>query len=253
MSSSSSSSSSSLSIFLTIFSLISVLLVIPLGFFMSNKVRDSVSRTNQAHFETLRGKQQELLKTIMNAQQILASVEAKIDAELIASNVDDDYNSTEGEDSSTSRWSKLWRESDQQRKQNVQDLKVLSDDFKLRLEALKKEAHASFQQHADRATKSGNDNDGDAANVVDKSKRYVVKWHAGAEGVLTSERKRTVQEATVLYDGVGDVAKKLLSLPRSAADGLRNNWLVVRQNGGSNWLSCMSNDAEPQPGACKTD
>jgi hypothetical protein len=266
---------SSITHFFTIFSLISVLLVLPLGFFTSSKARNSVSKINEAHIENVKLKQQQLLQSIMSAQKILSSLEVKIDDELNSlsfleeegeSAAKKDQDESTESSSSTSKWKKLIADAKRETVLNKKSLGAISDDMNARLGALIKESKSKFGHETKKETNKKNDKDGDSnlnendkqaaaeekRRELDKQKRFVVKWHAGSQGVLTSERMRTAQEATIKYDAVGDVAKKLLSLPASSDSfSKKNNWLVLRQNGGENWLNCMTNDAEPQPGSCK--
>ena len=299
MSSSSSSSASSVASALVIFSIISILLVLPTGYFLSKSARNAVLQSNDIQFELIRSKQHELLQLIMEAQSILANVEVHVDSELAALD--------ELLEKSESRKDKLLKaESEKQR--NVKGLQVLKDDLEPRLGVLEKEARISFKKELEDAKffesssskneqtkqqkqedntrkpeenqqqldefgnkkeilpnnlQSSDNNNNINNNIngggIDHSKRFVVKWHSGTKGVQTSERLRTLQEATIKFDAVGSVAKKLLNLPSSAADtddddggdhARRNSWMVVRQSGGTRWLSCMTNDAVPQPGAC---
>lgn len=260
----SGTSSSSISLFFTVFSLISVLLVLPLGYYTSNKARSSVSKLNEAHIDLLRSRQQEILQTIMSAQKILATLESKIDDELLSlsflSDSDtkklDESDDVTSSSSTKSKWIQLISKARHQKELNVKSIGALSDDMTSRLGALVKETESTLEKmktHDEKEKQEAPLRKAEAERMeLDKAKRYVVKWHSGTEGVLTSERFKTAQEATIKYDAVGDVAKKLLSLPASADGSKKNNWLVSRQNGGDNWLNCISNDAEPQPGACKS-
>ena len=84
MSSSSCSCTNNVSSLLVIFSMISVLLILPTGLFLSQSARNAVQQTNEERFEQLRTKQHELLKLIMQSQSVLANIEVNIDSELLA-------------------------------------------------------------------------------------------------------------------------------------------------------------------------
>lgn len=239
---------------LSVFSLIAVLLILPTGYILSTKVRLAVSNANSVEFELLRSKQQDLLKLIMQSQQILASVEAQVNEEL---------NTILEEEK---QLQKNLEETESLRKENAKAIQVLSEDMKGRLGVLMKEAVASFEQQKEREEKHNNNNNkenqqqqqqqhdnqninnNDNNNAVENEKRFVVKWHAGSEGVKTSERFRTMQEATVKFESVGEVAKKMLQQSTNSV-GIYA-WLVAREYGGRNWLDCMKNDPEPQEGDC---
>lgn len=240
-------STSNYSIYLSLFSLITVLLILPTGYILSTKVRVAVSQTNNVQFDLLRNKQQDLLKLIMQSQQILASVEAQINEELLS--VQEDEKQVQ----------KVLEETESLRKENGKAIEVLSEDMKSRIGVLMKESIASFKQQKDREEK--NTNNKQSKNIVqeehiinnnihnnNEGKRFVVKWHAGTEGVKTSERFRTLQEATVKFESVGEVAKKLLQQSTNSVG--TTAWLVAREYGGQNWLDCMKNDPESQEGEC---
>lgn len=229
------------SIYLSLFSLIAVLLILPTGYILSTKVRVAVSQTNNVEFDLLRNKQQDLLKLIMQSQQILASIEAQINEELLTIQEEE------------KQVQKVLEETESLRKENSKAIEVLSEDMKGRVAVLMKESIASFQQQKNREEgekkkKEENKQQDEDAKPNNEGKRFVVKWHAGIEGVKTSERFRTLQEATVKFEAVGEVAKKLLQQSTNSVGATA--WLVAREYGGQNWLDCMKNNPDPQEGDC---
>lgn len=230
------STNSYYSFYLSILSLFAVLLILPTGYLLSTKVRLVVSKANDVEFDLVRTKQHELLKLIMQCQQILASVEAQVNEELNA--ILEEEKQVE----------KVLEETASLRKENAKSIAQLTEDMKGRLGVLVKEAVVTFKQQKEREEKDKNPGGADEQNNNNDGKRFVVKWHAGTEGVKTSERFRTLQEATVKFEQVGDVAKKLLQQSTNSV-GIQA-WLVAREQGGRNWLDCMKNDPEPQEGDC---
>ena len=87
-----------------------------------------------------------------------------------------------------------------------------------------------------------------ASNEIDKIKQgrdrpFYVKWHS-KEGLKSSDRVPTETEAAILFEKVGDFAKKLLMF-----DGTR--WSCIKEFGGDNWLNLMEDSGNPQIGEHK--
>eukprot|EP01062_Namystynia_karyoxenos_P074824 TRINITY_DN71855_c0_g1_i1.p1 TRINITY_DN71855_c0_g1~~TRINITY_DN71855_c0_g1_i1.p1 ORF type:complete len:263 (+),score=96.92 TRINITY_DN71855_c0_g1_i1:119-790(+) len=70
--------------------------------------------------------------------------------------------------------------------------------------------------------------------------RWLVKWH-GNNGITTSPRFASEEQAYQYYVQAGDFAKKLLMF-----DGAR--WILIKSYGGQQWLSLMTDDATYQQG-----
>ena len=83
-------------------------------------------------------------------------------------------------------------------------------------------------------------------DLVDaRSNRFLIKWHSD-DGVKTSKRMATEQEAYEKFNDVGEFAKKLLMF-----DGSR--WIVLKEYGGEKWLHLMHDDGDVQEGDGKPE
>jgi hypothetical protein len=75
--------------------------------------------------------------------------------------------------------------------------------------------------------------------------RFVVKWHSD-DGVKTSPRMATEQEAVEKFTEIGEFAKKLLMF-----DGQR--WIPLKVYGGEKWLALMHDNGDVQDGDGKVE
>jgi hypothetical protein len=78
---------------------------------------------------------------------------------------------------------------------------------------------------------------------VGRDNPFYVKWHS-KDGLKSSDRLPTETEAAILFEKVGDFAKKLLMF-----DGSR--WSCIKEFGGDNWLNLMQDNGDPQTGEHK--
>jgi hypothetical protein len=199
--------------------IVAVAAVVPFGLYLSGTARGAVWRADSEKLARVSAAQAELLSAVLDAQRAVADLEAAVAAETVAVSREEAAART------------LLDAARDQRREAVRSVAAMSASLLQRAEAFENEtrdAIARVQQHH-----------------ADESMRFVVKWHAGKRGVLTSPRIKTEVEAAAKYDNVGNLAKKLLMF-----DGVR--WVVMREDGGDQWLQCMSNDAQAQPGACST-
>lgn len=196
-----------------------VLIIVPLSLMSSVRARRMVSDTHKKHFDAVREQHRHVMSLLLSVQQDVAQLDATLElAEKLTEALE-----------VSSRIS--LKKSVTDKAAAVAQIEKLGLDFHRQIADVAKEMDdkgAEQKKHYDETTL-----------------RFVVKWHAGKDGVQTSPRYATEEEARQKYESLGDKAKKLMVF-----DG--EQWMTTMSFGADNWLACMQNNAKPQPGDCKT-